>query len=183
MRVLVERSRVRPAVAAAVGIIALVAALDVAVLGWVYPEAETNAETGEYTFDGKAERRGDVGWGIFLGLGGGAMAVWGIRGLSHHRRLLAADDERLVVAIGPPGEEMWSVGWNEVFAIKSAVDDDETGRVSVLDIELAGDALAPADPRGARVVGDHVLVDAEDWKPPLDEVVGRLQVLLDRARA
>jgi hypothetical protein len=183
MRVLVERSRVRPAVATAVGIIALVAALDIAVLGWVYPEAETNAETGEYTFDGKAERRGDVGWGIFGGLGGGAMVAWGVRGLTHNRRLLAADDERIVVAIGPPGHEMWSVGWNEVFAIKSAVDNDATGRVSVLDIELAGDALAPTDPRGARVVGDHVLIDAEDWKPPLDQVVGLLQVLLDRARA
>ncbi|MDH3731710.1 MAG: hypothetical protein OES13_11420, partial [Acidimicrobiia bacterium] len=140
-------------------------------------------ETGELRCDGKAERRGDVGWGIFLGLGGAAMAGWGVRGLAQSRRLLAADEDRIVVAIGPPGDVMWSVGWNEVFSVKSTVDDDDTGRVMVLDIELAGDSLAPIDPRGARVDGDHVLIDAEDWRPPLDEVVGRLQVLLDRSRA
>jgi hypothetical protein len=183
MRVLVQRSRVRPTVAFIVGILAVVAALDIAAFGVVYPEPERDEATGELTNDGKAERRGDITWGVALGVGGLALAAWGVRGRSGNRRLLAADDERIVAAIGPPGAELWSVGWNEVFAVRSTVDDDETGMTRALDIELAHDSLAPTDPRGARVEGEHVLIDAEDWNPSLDWVVGRLQVLLDRARA
>jgi hypothetical protein len=182
MRVLVQRSRLRPTIAIVVGLLAIIAALDIAAFGVVYPDAERD-EQGQLTNDGRAQRRGDIAWGLALGVGGLALATWGGRGRSGNRRLLAADDERLVVAIGPPGAELWSVGWNEVFAVRSAVDDDDSGTARVLDIELAHDSLAPTDPRGARIEGDHVLVDADDWNPPLDLVVGKLQVLLDRSRA
>jgi hypothetical protein len=183
MRIVVQRSLIRPAVTVVIGLMAIVAALDIGWLGLVYPEAETDAETGALTIDGKAERRGDVAWAFTLGLGGAAALVWGARGLSRNRRILAADENRLVVALGPPGEELWSIGWNEVFSLKSTLDEDDTGMTWALDIELAHDSLAPVDPRGARVDGDHLLIDADDWKPPLEVVVGRLQVLLDRSRA
>ena len=181
MRVLVERSRTRPIVAVVLGVIALLAALEIGVLGVVYPEPERSEDSAALTVDGKAQRRGDVAWAFALGFGGVALSAWGVRGVSGNRRLLAADGERLVVAVGPPGDELWSVGWNEVFSVRSRRD-DEGEAAWCLDIELAHDSLAPADPRGARVDGDHVLIDAEDWDPPLDVVVGKLQLLLERSR-
>ena len=183
MRVLVERSRTRPLVAVVLGLIAIVAALEIGVFGIVYPDAERNEETGALTVDGKAQRRGDAAWAFALGFGGVALTAWGAKGLRGNRRLLAADDERLVVAIGPPGDELWSVGWNEIFSIRSTLDDEgEADSVWCLEIELAHDSLAPSDPSGARVEGDHLFIDAEDWDPPLDAVVGKLQLLLDRSR-
>ena len=183
MQLVVQRSRLRPAIALVAGILAMLAALDIAVLGWVYPEPQRDAETGALTTDGRSERRGDVAWGFTLGLGGAAMAVWGTRRLVGSGRVLAADEERIVVAIGPAGDELWSVGWNEVYAVRSTLDRDDTGMTRCLDIELAHDSFAPTDPSGARVVGEHVLVDAEDWIPSLDRVVNHLQLLLDRSRA
>ena len=182
MRVVVRRSRLRPAIAVVAGVIALVAALDIGALGLVYPDAQRDEESGQLTNDGRSERRGDVGWAFLLGIGGAAAVAWGSGRLIKNENLLAADEERIVVAIGPPGAELWSVGWNEVFAVRSTLDRDDTGMVRALDVELAHDSLAPVDPRGARVDGEHVLIDAEDWNPSLDAVVGRLQVLLDRSR-
>ena len=182
MRVLVERSRTGPTVAVVLGLVAILAAFEIGVFRFIYPDPQPEVSASEITeTDSDAQLRGDVAWAFALGIGGAALVAWGTQGLRGNRRLLAADDERLVVAVGPPGDELWSVGWNEVFSIRSTRD-EEMESVWCLDIELAHDSLGPTDLVGARVDGDHIIIDAEDWDPPLDIVVGKLQLLLDRSR-
>ncbi len=180
MNLQVRRSMRRPVFTLAAGLVALVAAVDLLFGYVVFPEPEVDDE-GRRTNQGRSERRADITWGVGLAVAGAGLVLWGASDL-RRRPVLAADGEGILLAAPGIGGRPWRIGWNEVLAVRSTLDEDETGQSRALALELAHPALGLTDPRGARWEGDLLLIDAGDWSPALPEVADLLQKMLERSR-
>ena len=77
-------------------------------------------EEGGLTNQGKSERRADWMWGWGLIAAGGALAIWSIGDLGRSRRVLAADDGGLYLAVSPSTKDVF-VPWEQVGSIRSTI--------------------------------------------------------------
>lgn len=178
MIVTVRRKQLRPLLAVLFAICALVAAVDLLGAYRIFDPPDETAE-GVLTADGRGERRHDLAWGAALALSGLGLGAWALAEIWRSRSVLEADENGVAIGIAPKGGR-WRVPWSDVAGIRSTVWTDDAGSIEVLDVELTSPAVVPGGWRRARVVGSHVLVDADDWAQPAHYVAGRLQLLRER---
>lgn len=181
MKVEVRRSVVVPFLAAAFAIVALVAAIDMTFTYRLFDEPEKNDDGTEFTSQGRSERRADITWGLGLAVGSGVLLAWALPQIYRDHSVLEADEEGVALRIGPANTEPWRVSWDIVSEVRSVTIDGELGREHSLALRLEPGTELPGDLRGADLQGDELFVAAGDWRPPVQDVVGRLKILLDRS--
>lgn len=180
MQVEVKRRIITPFLAAAFAILAVVAAIDLMVTYQAFSEPELNDAGDGYTNQGKSERRADMVWGVFLIAGGGGLLAWALPEIWRDHSVVTADDSGMAVRIGSARQAPWELPWSSVGAVRSRTIEDELGPHHVLVIQLEPHTEIPARLYGATLEGRELTVLADDWTPSVQDVAGRLQLLLDR---
>lgn len=183
MKVEVKRSVVIPFLAAAFAILALVAAADMTFTYRLFDEPEKTDEGTEFTSQGRSERRADITWGAGLAVGSAVLLAWALPQIYRDHSVLEADEEGMIIRIGPAKKEPWRISWDSVNDVRSVTVDAELGREHSLALRLEPGTELPGDLRGAELRGAELFVAAGDWRPPVHDVVGRLKILLDRSGA
>ena len=181
MLVEVKRRILTSFLAAAFAIIALVVAADLLFAYRVFDEPERN-DGGGYTNQGSSERRGDIVWGLFLVGGGVALLGWSLPEIWRDHSVLTANTSGMAVRLGSSRTPPWELPWASIGSIRSSTIEDETGSHHALEIGLEPNTEIPARLHGATLSGTQLTVLADDWTPSVQEVAGRLKLLLDRAR-
>jgi len=182
VQVEVKRRIITPFLGAAFAILALVVAIDLMVTYRAFSEPERTDEGDAYTNQGKSERRGDVVWGVFLIVGGGALLAWALPEIWRDHSVVTADSSGMAVRLGSSRQPPWELSWSSVDAVRSRTIEDELGPHRALAIQLEPHTRIPARLYGASLEGRELTVLADDWTPSVQEVAGRLQLLLDRFR-
>ena len=182
MLVEVKRKVITPFLAAAFAILAIVAAVDLMFTYRLFDEPERGEDGGAYTSQGKSERRGDVVWGIFLIGSGAGILVWALPEIWRDHSVLKADSSGMAIRLGSSRQPPWELPWSAVAAIRSTTADDELGYHHALAVKLEPHTEIPARLHGASLSGTELTVLAEDWTPSVQEVAGRLKLLLDRSK-
>lgn len=177
----VDRSPLRQFVIGLVGLLLILAAIEIVWVHQITLEPETD-ESGQLTTRGQARRRVDLIWGsAFLVTGAGLLAV-SLVGLVRHESVVEGTDEGLRLRVaGPHG--MVSIPWEDVIAVRSgSVAEDARVAVPVLYIDVENPDAYPQDLWGGEWEGNTMRVDAESWAIAPEEVAVRSQIELDRYR-
>lgn len=176
-QVQVKRRGWRAWLVAGTALVAIAFAFDLAFTYRVFPEPEANEE-GVRTSQGDSDRRADLVWAVGLALAGAAGLGWSGWTLSN-RQALSADTHGLELDLG----ERVAFSWHDIEELRSAVVDDDFGQRHVLHIDLIEAPRRRPDLNYAEWAGPRtLLVDADDWSPPLHIVATRLATLFTRAQ-
>jgi hypothetical protein len=165
---------------AAAGIFLLVAALDIVALHKL-SDPPTTDDAGVLTSKGQTERRTDLVWGTLFVAVGGSLIVVGLGGLLTGRPMVELTDDGVRLRIGGP-LSMVEIDWNDVVSVRSGRDYDDDGNVPlpVFQIEVDDASKYPDELWGAVWDGNVLLVDADGWEVPVEDVVIRAEMILDR---
>jgi hypothetical protein len=178
----VDRSPIRLFLFGLVGLLLMLAAVDVMWGHWLSTPPDTYSDA--ITSKGKNQRRSDYVWGTFMLASGGALFGYAVTTLVRRRPVLVVREDGLELALGSPFAEPDFVAWDAVDFISCAADDDpdvgEGRDVLIIDFNDCGDL--PFDPWGAEWRGDRLIVDAVGWERPIEEVVLHAATALEHAR-
>lgn len=194
--VTVRRAPVRTVLVLLAGLLLLLAAYDI-VWGHVVSGPPSREEVSEeqagqqtdvatvqppLTTKGESERRTDLLWGTVFTLAG-AFAVGGAL-LSLLRRpvLVEVTDDALRLRINGPGG-LVDFPWEHVSWVHSGVSDDDEAtpaRVLLVHVDNPGD-YTPY-PWGAVWDGGTLMMDADSWQMPPEDVVNHARIALDAHR-
>ncbi len=164
-----------------VGIILIVAAIDVMFGHWLSTAPEDT--NGTLTTRGQAQQRGDILWGAAL-IGAGTLLVGGsVVELVRRKSLVVVTADGLVMAIGLHEADVVTP-WSAVEDVTSdTVVDPYDGAVrEVLVVALSDRTGVPAEPLGATWDGDTLLIDAHDWTRRVTDVALSAQGALGHYR-
>lgn len=176
------RSPLRLFVFGMIGVILILAAVDVMFGHWLSTAPESN--DGALSTRGQAQQRGDIVWGAAM-IGIGTLLVGGaVVELVRRRSVAEVSQEGLTVAIGPHETPVF-IPWGAVESIRTDEDLDpyDGSRRSQLVIRLADGTGIPDDPLGAVRRGDELRVDAEDWSRPVDDIASSAREALHHHRS
>jgi len=179
----VERSPLREFLVGVVGLVLLFAAVDVLWGHWISTAPETTGP-GQVTTRGRAMQRADIVWGAAFLLGGGAAFLFALDGLVRRRAVLTVEEDGLEVDVGGTGDRRF-VPWEDVRSLRCGLDEGELsgGRpLPVLRLEVVRRGALPAEPRGAVWDGAVLVVDADGWSMPVEEVVVHAELARERHR-
>lgn len=172
------RSPIRQLLMAAVGVLLLVAALDIVSMHKL-SDPPTTDDDGNITSKGQTERRTDLVWGALFTAVGGTLIVVGLGGLISARPMVEFTDEAIRLrAAGPMS--MLDIAWQDVVSVRSGRDYEDDGRIPipVLLLEIDDAAKYPDALWGADWDGNVLKVDADGWEVPVEDVVIRAGLVL-----
>jgi hypothetical protein len=124
----------------------------------------------EYTPDGRAQRRRDLGFSAVLFVGGVGAMSWAVFGLISPRSILSAGEDGISVAVDGPGKPNRLIPWDSVVEVKSGLIDVDGAPSAVLSIEFDDPEAVPVDPAGGISDPPWLHLFAEDWEPPAHQV-------------
>jgi hypothetical protein len=126
------------------------------------PEEDAN---GALTLLGQRERRADIVWGtVFLAAGAGFVLA-GVMVIRRRPTVAAVDDAGLELFIRGPRRDPLVLPWEAILSVHTAWDEDETGQMRALVVELVAGTELPDELWGARRNGNQLIVDARRWVP------------------
>lgn len=178
----VDRSPVRLFLFGLAGLLLMLGAIDVMWGHWLSTPPDTY--NGEISSKGQNQRRSDYVWGTFMLVGGGALFGYAVATLIRRQPVLVVRDDGLEIAVGPPTDEPKFVPWEAIDYVSCAADHDPDGGPArdVLLIDLNDVGGLPEELWGAEWDGPRLVVDAEGWERPPEEVVLHAATALERAR-
>jgi hypothetical protein len=110
------------------------------------------------------------------------LVVWGLRDLVVPKRLVAAGERGLELALSGPFSRATLIPWGDIDDIQADVIDDDGQVISALLVHFQDVTKLPPDPWTARWVGSHtLLVEAINWSRPVEAVAQDLRVLRESA--
>lgn len=177
----VDRSPVRLFLFGLVGLLLMIAAVDVAWGHWLSTPPDVYND--ELTSKGRNQRRADYAWGVFMLVGGAGLFGYAVTSLIRRSPVMIIRDDGMVLGVGPPGDDLVFVPWSDVADVYSAaVDDPDDGPdLDVLVVEFDDPGGLPADPWGATWDGDRLQIDATGWATTTDEVIVHARIALEHA--
>jgi len=177
----VDRSPLRQFAIGLVGVLLILAAIEIVWVHQITLEPETD-ESGQLTTRGQARRRVDLIWGSAFLVTGAGLLVVSLAGLVRHESVVEGTEDGLRLRVaGPQG--MVSIPWDDVIAVRSgSVAEDARLAVPVLYIDVENPDAYPPDLWGGEWEGNTMRVDAESWAIAPEEVAVRARIELDRYR-
>ena len=174
----VSRSRVRLFLMIAVGIVLVIAALDIVAFHKLSEPPITN-DDGGLTTKGQAEEREDLAWGAAFTAVGASLLVAGGVGLVRPRPMVEVRDDGLSLRVAGP-RTLYDFPWDDIVSVRSGRDFDDDGRqaVPILMVEVTDASRYPDALWGAVWDGNTLRVDADGWDTPVEEVVVRTDIVL-----
>lgn len=115
-----------------------------------------------------------------FGFVGAGMVVWGLRELVFPQSVVKAEADSLRLAVRGPLGKLTNVPWDELEEIAATTRELDGHVVPALAVTVTRPGELPDHPWNARWVGHTLVVDADHWDHPLDEVVNEI-VRLRRA--
>lgn len=181
VRFAARRSPVRQLLMAAAGLVLLLAALDIVALHKLSDPPTTTAD-GVLTSKGQTERRADVVWGTLFTVAGVVLVFTGFGGLLTGRPVVELADDELRLRVAGPASSL-AIPWSDVVSIRSRRDYDDDGRIPtpVLLVEVVDPAMYPTGLWSAEWEGATLKVDADGWEVPVEDVVIRAELLVERS--
>jgi hypothetical protein len=183
VRFTARRSPIRQLLMAAAGLLLLLAAVDIV---WLHELSDppTTGDDGVLTSKGQTERRTDIVWGTLFGAAGIVLVFTGFGGLLAGRPIMELTDDEIWLRVAGPGSSL-GIPWSEVVSVRSGRDYDDDGRIPipVLLVEVADPTRYPLGLWGAEWEGNVLKVDADGWEVPVEDVVIRSELLMERAQA
>lgn len=177
----VYRSPLRMFVFGLVGLMLMIAAVDIMFGHWVSTEPENNE--GVLTTRGQAQQRGDIIWGGAM-IGVGTLLFGGsIIELVRRKPIVTIDGEGILAAIGATERDV-RLGWDHIERVSSGVyvDPYDGSQREQLLVGVTPGAPVPGDLISAARDGDVIRIDAHDWTQPVTEVALAAQGALDYHR-
>jgi hypothetical protein len=165
---------------AAAGVLLLVAALDIVSLHALSDPPTTNSD-GVLTSKGQTERRTDIAWGSLFAAVGSTLIVVGLGGLVTSRSMVELTEASMRLRVAGP-LSMLEIPWEDVVAVRSGSDYEDDGRIPmpVLLVEVEDRSDYPDGLWGAVWKGNTLQVDADGWEVPVEDVVVRAELQLNR---
>ncbi|MGI9665747.1 MAG: hypothetical protein ACR2N2_01430 [Acidimicrobiia bacterium] len=177
----IYRSHLRMFLFGIVGLVLIVAAVDVMFGHWLSEPPENNE--GVLTTRGQAQQRGDIVWGAAM-IGTGTLLVGGaFFDLVRRKPVCEVGSTSLNLAIGG-GEHTVEIPWTNVrdlYATSMIDEYDGTTREKLV-VSVVDPSALPAEFVGADWDGSDLLVDAHDWTKSVDDVVRAGQASLTHSR-
>ena len=181
MRFRVHRSPLRQFLAGLVGLWLLVAAYEIIFQHKVTLEPLTD-DNGSLTVRGGKQRNQDLIIGTAFFLAGGGLVAGALGGLINPRPVLVVDDRELQLRIAGP-QRMLSVAWDDVLEVRSGREPGDAHRSRPVFLLLLRDPdIWPDQFWGARRDDSWLIVDAESWTRPPDEVVVHAWLALESSQ-
>ena len=181
VRFRVHRSPLRQFLAGLVGLWLLVAAYEIIFQHKVTLEPLTD-DNGSLTVRGGKQRNQDLIIGTAFFLAGGGLVAVALGGLINPRPVLVVDDRELQLRIAGP-QRMLSVAWDDVLEVRSGREPGDAHRSRPVFLLLLRDPdIWPDQFWGARRDGSWLIVDAESWTRPPDEVVVHARLALESSQ-
>lgn len=174
------RSPIRQLLLAAVGVLLLVAAIDIVSLHKLSDPPAID-DDGLLTSKGQTERRTDMIWGSLFTAVGGSLIVVGLGGLLAGRPVVAVADDALRLRIAGP-MSMLDIAWDDIVSVRSGRDYEDDGRIPipVLLVEVADPGKYPRELWGAVWDGSVLQVDGDGWETSVEDVAIRAELMLTR---
>jgi len=178
----VERSPMRQLLFGLAGVLLLLAAIDIVWVHEVSSPPDTDAD-GHLTSTGTAEHRVDVIWGTLFLAAGGALALASLGGLVSRRPVVEVTDRELRLRVAGPSRSI-AIPWNEIRSVRSGSVDDNDGRipVRVLLVDVADPMQYPGSLWGAEWRDSVLVVDADSWEVPAEQVAVHANLALEEHR-
>lgn len=177
----VFRSPLRLFLLGVVGLILVVAAIDVMFAHRVSTEPENT--DGVLTTRGQAQQRGDILWGAVMFGAGTLLFGGGIIELVRRRPVIRIQQEGLTASIGTKVPNV-TVPWSQIESVSSTVTKDayDGGRREQLVIVVVDRTGLPDDVVSAQWLGNELHIDAVDWTKRVTEVALSAQGALQHFR-
>jgi hypothetical protein len=177
----VYRSPLRLFIFGVVGLILMVAAVDVMFAHWVSTEPDNNE--GVLNTRGKAQQRGDFVWGAGLMAAGTLLFGSGVIELVRRKPLVEIREDGIVAAVGTTVRDV-VIPWDQIESVSSGVVQDpfDGSKREQLFVELSDVGNLPEDLISAKREGTLLSIDAHDWTTPVIEMALAAQGALDYHR-
>lgn len=177
----VYKSPLRQFLMGLAGLFLLLAMIDILWAHRITLEPETN-DAGARTQRGDSRLLQDIVVGTAFFLAGGALVVVALGGLANPRPVADVGDDGIRLRIRG-GRRPASIGWDEIVEIRSAREPgDGPDTRPLLLVLLARPEAWPEEFWGARRTGPWLIVDADSWNKPPDEVVMHARLAMDTWR-
>ena len=150
------------------GLLLLIASIDVMFAHWVSTEPENT--DGVLTTRGHAQQRGDIIWGaVMLGTGTALFAGAFIELIRREPQCVIAAGG-IEIPMGKHGQDV-TVPWSNIRDVRGDIIKDgfDGSMREQLVIEVLDTADLPAEPQGAQWNGNDLQVDAENWTKGVGE--------------
>ncbi|MDJ0791075.1 MAG: hypothetical protein QNJ71_04175 [Acidimicrobiia bacterium] len=163
------RSPLRLFVFGLLGLVLIVASIDVMFGHWISTEPQNT--DGVLTTRGQAQQRGDIVWGAVLVGTGTLLLVGGIVELVRRQPQCRVANEGIHLPMGRHEEEV-VIPWGDIRSVRLDVDDDEFDgkRRQHLVIEVDDPGRLPEHPHNAMWVGRELHVDGYAWTVDVGEI-------------
>lgn len=178
VRFATTKSPTRQLLLTAVGILLLLAALDIVSLHRL-SDPPTTDDDGLITSKGQTERRTDLVWGTLFVVAGGSFVIAGLGGLVTGRPVVELDDDVLRLRVAGPMSYL-EIPWADIVSVSSHRDYEEDGRIPIplFVVEVEDRTGYPDGLWGAVWVGNTLQVDADGWETTVEDVVVRSELML-----
>ncbi len=174
----VERSPARQFLMGVVGLVLIIAAVDIVWGHWL--STPPDEHEGVVTSKGRAQQRADLIWGGAFLIGGTALFGTAVVTLVRRRPVLLILEDGIELYVTGPSTSSF-VEWDAVRSLRSGRDlDEDTSRArDVLIVDIAEPGDLPDDPWGAVWEGSELRIDAGGWHPDVAEVAVHGQLAME----
>ncbi len=172
----VERSPLRQFMFGLVGLLLILAAIDIV---WAHKLAEppTRDSSGNLTTRGQVDRRHDLMWGsLFLLVGGGTVLI-AVSGLIRRQPMLEIAEEGVSIRL-LSGNQMVHIPFHRVIWARSGVDNSPEAGINPRQLLIAVDSPSrfPEHLWGAEWQDDVLRVDVQGWTETAEEIAIRIGI-------
>lgn len=117
----------------------------------------------------------DVIWAWAMLVFSAFVILWGLKELFVPTKVVECTDEGVSLEINGPFRPATRIPWELVDDVRGTRVDDDGDEVAVLVVRVLRGAKLPANPWGARWIGDRELaILADDWPQPPEDIATRI---------
>lgn len=117
----------------------------------------------------------DVIWAWAMLVFSAFVILWGLKELFVPTKVVECNDQGLSLEINGPFRPATRIPWDLVDDVRGTRVDDDGDEVAVLVVRVLRGAKLPANPWGARWIGDRELaILADDWPEPPEDIATRI---------